>query len=468
MDFDLNEKKILVIGLGRSGVAASKLLLQKGALVKITEANDNYFLQIRANELRQLGIDVELGGHTQEFIADRELVVTSPGILPQAEIFTWLQKRNIPVISELELGSYFLACPLIGVTGTNGKSTVTSLIAHFLRTAGQDAIACGNIGLPLTEVVLANRKIDYAVVEISSFQLQFTKRLHVQTAVWLNFSYDHLDYHNTMEEYLTAKLRIFSHQKALDWAVVRYDQTAVLDEVCHLASKRVLFGLSPHLNQQEQNSVGLIDGWIKINLSGKQDSCLFHSGRLRGVHNLENILAAVAVAKIYGVANTDIEKALRTFQPLAYRFQNVASIRGVDFINDSKSTNLDSVIVALNSLDGSAVLVLGGKDKGDDFAKLKDHLAGKVSHIVAVGEAQQRIWEQLREVVPVNKTASFEEAITIAFQKAIIGTNVLFSPGCSSFDMFRDYKERGDTFNTIINQLKIKNKEERRLAEGVV
>lgn len=424
---DLNSKKVLVVGLGTSGQAASKLLLSKGASLWVTENNDNPKTRQTANDLTKKGAIVELGRHTEDLVKGKDFIVISPGVNSRHETVKWAGKHAVPVISELEFASWFVDCPLICVTGTNGKSTVTSLIDHILKNAGKKSVACGNLGVPLSDVVLNYKRLDFAVVEASSFQLEYIKNFKPYIGIWLNFSYDHLDHHASMDEYLKAKLRIFENQTEGDWAVVHYEE---LERVGNVKSKKIMFG-------------------------GEDDSITgFSNALMKGQHNYENILASVIAARICGIGNDIIKISVRDFKPLPHRMEYVASIGNIHFMDDSKATNVHAVIPAVNSLLKPIALILGGRDKGDDFSRLKEIIKKKIAFIVAIGEAREKIIKQLNGIVPIYRSSTMEDAVNCAYKNSASGTTVMLSPGCSSFDMFRDYKERGERFQEAVRDLK--------------
>lgn len=426
---DLSGKKVLVVGLGISGISASRLLLARGANLWITEREDNPQVRTAAEDLTRQGAVIELGRHTQDFLKDKDLVVISPGVLPNNEIIKWANNYKIPIVSELELASWYVTYPLVCITGTNGKSTVTSLIDHIFRYAGKKSVACGNLGMPLSEIVLNHKDLDVAVVEVSSFQLEYIKDFKPKVSIWLNFSYDHLDHHLDMEEYLKAKLRIFKNQGKDDWAIINYRE---LDRVGNIKAKKFIYG--------------------KGNYSGVT--------QLKGRHNEENILAAVTTARIYGIKDQVIKDAVKGFRPLEHRMEFAANINGTDFINDSKATNVHAVIQALEGLPNPVILILGGRDKGDDFTRLRDIVKEKADCVVVLGEAKEKIISQLAGVVPFYEAQTIEDAVECAYGKVPAGragATVLLSPGCSSFDMFRDYEERGEKFKEAVIKLKIKD-----------
>jgi len=339
----------------------------------------------------------------------------------------WAEKYKIPVVSEIELASWYIDCPLICVTGTNGKSTVTMLIDYILKCAGKRTIGCGNLGMPLSEVVLNYKNLDYCVAEVSSFQLEFINDFKPYISVWLNFSYDHLDHHASMDEYLKAKLRIFENQTPSDWAVVYYEENK---RVGNTKAKKIIYG--------DKSGVEFVVEDIF----------------LKGKHNHDNIQAAFAVAKICGIESEVIKNAVKTFKPLSHRMEYVDTIENITFIDDSKATNVHAVIPALNSLNAPVVLILGGRDKGDDFTRLKDVIKEKVKTVVVIGEAKEKIINQLKKIVHICESSTLENAVEDAMKFSVPGGTVILSPGCSSFDMFKDYKERGERFKEAVKQIR--------------
>jgi len=424
---NLHNKNVLVVGLGISGTAAGRLLLRHGARVWITEKEVSPKTKTLAEAFTKEGAVVELGGHSEEFVRGKDFIVISPGVDKKNEVMRYAAKYEISVISEIELACWYVKCPLICVTGTNGKSTVTSLIDDIFKSAGKKSIACGNLGKPMSEIALEGKKLDYAVVEVSSFQLEYVKSFRPYVSVWLNFSYDHLDHHASMDEYLAAKLRIFENQTEEDWAVIYYEEEGRVGDI---RANKVIYGQD-------------------VELENYQDKTL-----LKGRHNYENISAAAAVAKICGISDEAFYVALKNFRPLSHRTEHVANINGVDFIDDSKATNVHAVIPALNGFTKPIILILGGRDKGDDFTRLKEAVKEKVQLVVVIGEASDKIVSQLNGNTPIHKAKTMADAVEYSFKHSHPGTTVLLSPGCSSFDMFKDYKDRGRFFREAVNSLK--------------
>ena len=420
---DLTNKKVVVVGLGVSGQAVSRLLLSKGASVWITDKERNAELDVLSEYFVGLGANVELGGHTRDFVREASLIIISPGIAYNCKIFKWAEEDKTVLISELEFASWFANFPLIAITGTNGKSTVTRLIECIFKHSNIKTLSCGNIGFPLSDVIMKHNDLDVAIIEVSSFQLEFIETFKPKIAVWLNFSHDHIDQHITMDKYLNAKLNIFVNQKEDDWAVVYYEEINRIKRL--LKSKTKIFNKD---------------------IGKYKNSKVF----------CENINASIAVAEIYGIKKEIIEKAIWDFKLLPHRLEYVAEIDGIEFVDDSKSTNISSVIAALNSINKKVILLLGGKDKRDDFSKLKNIINDKVRLLIAIGETRDKIVQQLKEVVPIKTMLDISKAINFAFDNANYGEVVLLSPGCSSFDMFENYKERGKVFQKCVNNLKSK------------
>ena len=423
---DLNGKKVLIAGLGKSGLAAGRLLLSVGASLTVTEINDTPVLRDIAGELTAGGAYVELGRHTESLVRGQDLIAISPGIDPRHCIVGWARRYGIDIISELELGSWFLNCPLICVTGTNGKSTVTCLIAHIFQQAGYQAVAGGNLGIPLSEIAGSKSRIDIAVVEASSFQLRYTKYFKPDISVWLNFSRDHLDYHQTVDKYRKAKLRIFQNQTAGEKAVIYFREA---DKVKEIKPEKVFFG-------GKDNPIPAV-----VNQGPWENT------------NLENMEAAAAVAGLYGISEKVIVQGIASFRPLPHRNQYIITINGVDFVDDSKATNVNAVRYALEGCLRPVTLILGGRDKGGDFRNLKDKVRDKVKNIIVMGESGDEIAGQLRGAAPIYKSTEIQSAVVLAQELAGPEDIVLLSPGCSSFDMFSGYEERGRKFQEAVGQL---------------
>ena len=410
--------KVTVVGLARSGMAAARLLKELGAFVSLTEKNSTPALEKLAAQLRTEGIDVELGSHSRSFVEGRGLIVISPGVRLDTDPVTWAKELNIKVISEIELAFSLCPAPIIAITGTNGKTTTTTLVGEVIKATGKKAFVLGNIGTPFSSAVLSIRKQDFVSLEVSSFQLETIKDLKPKVAVILNLTPDHLDRYKTMAEYLYAKKRIFMNQAKDDWLILNYGDEA-LRQIAPDAKSKVIF---------------------------------FNKDSSEGKFN-QNELAVLAVAKALGIGRAVCLDVFKDFKGVEHRMEFVRDIGGIEFINDSKATNIDSTIWALKNISKPAVLIAGGRDKGSDFASIKGLVKNKVREVVLAGEASDRIAAAWDGVVPVCRVNTFSEAVTTAYKKAKPGEMVLFSPMCKSFDMFTDYEHRGRVFKELVGKL---------------
>ena len=430
-EVDLKGKRVTVFGLGKSGMAAAKKLIAIGAVVRLTDANP----RADVSAFDGLGLEIELGQHSSMIIEGDDLIVVSPGVHLDLPVLVEAAKRNIPIISELELASYFITKPIIAVTGTNGKTTTITLIGEMLKAGGKRVVLAGNIGLPLTEV--DDTALDYVVVEVSSYQLEAIAGFRPRIGVILNIQPDHLERHHTMREYTGQKARLFLNQTGDDYLVYNQDDPAVAEMVKTARSKLLPFSAS------RPEIITLPPAMIKI----------------PGRHNLENALAAARVAALCGVGKESVAEVLRTFPGVEHRIEYVTTISGVEFYNDSKATNPDSTLVALATFKGRGlVLILGGRDKGVSLEALARAVKEDVKAVVLIGEAKARFEAALKsagfaEIYPAD--TSLEEAVKKAFLAAGHGDIVLFSPACASFDMFENYEARGKAFKEICASLKI-------------
>ncbi len=442
MTFSVLGKNVVVVGAGRSGGPAAELLATRGAHVTLADSASSID---REAELRKAGIHLDLGPHRSNQFASADLVVLSPGVDPEQAAIAAVRRSGVPVIGEVEMASRWLKGRMVAITGTKGKSTTTTLTSRMLQEAGFDAPAGGNLGPALSSHVAASTEKTLHVVEVSSFQLEGTDAFHPWIAVLLNLSPDHLDRHPTFAAYRDAKARIFANQTSSDWAVINLDD----DEARALAPmrangpKRFDFALDAPITDGVTVERGTI-----VRRSGDTVSPLLpvSSVKVPGRHILSDVLAATAVSCLAGVPPAAMQRAVETFQGLEHALQRVATIGGVQFINDSKATNIASAKRAIESFDGQLVVIMGGKYKGGDFAELAEPLRARGASVVAIGEARPRIHAALDGVVPVTDATSMEEAVHMAARRVTPGGTVLLAPACSSFDMFRDYTERGNFF----------------------
>ncbi|MCM8779615.1 MAG: Mur ligase family protein [Candidatus Omnitrophica bacterium] len=409
-------KKVVVVGLARSGVASGILLKELGAEVCITDIADSETLRKNKLELEAKGISqIELGRHSEDFVRGRDLMVISPGVDTGSQAVTWAKKFGIQIINEVELS--FMVCPakVIAITGTNGKTTVTTLIGKIIQAAGQNAVICGNIGNPFAAEVSRLKEGDLVSLEVSSFQLETIKTFKPYICVFLNFTPDHLDRYRDVNEYLAAKKRIYMNQDRNDYAVLNN-------------ADPVLKGLSKE---------------IKANVR------YFDAGS--GLD--PNQSAALEVAKILKIDKDICLEVFHNFKGIEHRMEWVLELSGVEFINDSKATNVDSTAWALNSINKPVILIAGGKDKGIDYSLVSRLVRQKVKALILLGEAKDKIKSALGNIVPCVETVSMQQAVESAFKKAHPGECVLLSPMCASFDMFQNYEERGRIFKKAVLDL---------------
>jgi UDP-N-acetylmuramoylalanine--D-glutamate ligase len=446
MGFEVANRHVVVAGGGRSGLAAAELLLSRGARVTLSDLREPE----GAASLRARGATVEIGPHRPELFMSAALVVLSPGVPPEQAAVQAARRAGVPIMGEIELASRWLAGRVIAITGTKGKSTTTTLTARMLREGGLDAIAGGNLGTALSAQVASSHPQAFHVVEVSSFQLDTTDTFHPWIAVLLNLSPDHLDRHPTVEAYAAAKARVFANQTPDDWAIVNADDRPSAALAAGGRARRFDFALETAL----ADGVTVQDGEIVRREAGRVTALLPVSAvKLPGRHLLGDVLAASAVASLAGVPPAAMRRAVESFGGLPHALERVAERDGVTFVNDSKATNIVSARRSLESFPGGIVAIMGGRFKGGDFSDLRPVVRDRAAGIVAIGEAAPLIDDALAAVVPVKRAASMEEAVRIAFGMAAPGGVVLLAPACSSFDMFRDYVDRGEQFTAAALRL---------------
>jgi len=445
---ELIHKRVLVVGLGKTGEATADFLLRRGARVKISEKKTEDELGGRLQRWFKRGAEVEAGGNRLASFLEADLIIPSPGVPPLPE-FRAAQAQGVPVLSEIELASRFLKGTVIGITGTNGKSTTTALVHKILKDAGRRARLAGNIGTPLISFVDRSRDDDIYVTEISSFQLAYIKDFRVSVAVFLNISQNHLDWHATFESYFDSKKKLVLTQGEGDKAVLNRDDSSVWrlkDE-----AKSETFGFSRKRILRRGSFVR--GAWIVVRDADEKKIMPVSEIRLPGLHNQENVLAAAMAAHLLGVEPREMREAIRTFSGLEHRLERVLTVRGVEFINDSKATTVDATLRALESIDRPIVLVLGGQDKSSDFSKLRRPVKSRVKKVVLVGAAKEKIRKALAGAVSMEEASSFDEVVPLAFAAASRGGVVLLAPACTSWDMFRNFEERGRTFKRDVRRL---------------
>ena len=447
-------KKVLVCGMARSGVSAAQCLYELGARVTISDSKAEEKLAEALQPLEGMDIRRCLGDQAQPAdLESYDLAVTSPGIPMQAPILRAVQAAGVPLIGELELGAQVSRAPLYAVTGTNGKTTTTTLIGEIFRNLGKTTYVVGNIGYPFTACALRCGEEDVAVAEVSSFQLETISTFHPHIAVMCNITEDHLNRHGTMEEYIRVKERIFENMGQGDYAVLNLDDPIVRGMAERIPCTPAFFS-----RRQEVETGAYLEGEeVVFSLNGHKKRVLRADEiRIPGEHNLENALAATALAMLAGVPAPVVRHTLKTFPGVEPRIETVRTVEGVTYINDSKGTNVDASIRAVRAMKVPTVLLAGGYDKHTDFLPLaREILASKIHTVVVLGDTAEQIERALRAVgfESILHAKTFEEAVLLARSCAREGENVLLSPACASFDMFQDYEERGRVFKEIVSRL---------------
>jgi UDP-N-acetylmuramoylalanine--D-glutamate ligase len=446
---DLNGKRVLVVGLGKSGVASALFMKKQGARVTVSDTKSGDELRNEIPVLLDNGITVETGGHGERTFRGQDLIVVSPGVPVDAPPLVQARSLGETVIGEIELAAQFLTGPIIGITGSNGKTTTTTLTGEIMTGSGLPALVGGNIGTPAISLTERADPGTVIVLEISSFQLETIESFHPKVAVVLNVTPDHLDRHRTFEIYADAKARILENQQPTDFAILNAD-----DPTCVAMAKKTRAQVFWFSRQKEvENGAWVRDGNIVFrDSSGQREILQVSEVPLKGAHNLENVLAAVSAGVLMGCAPEKIRQAVHDFKAVEHRLEFVASIGGVDYYNDSKATNVDATIKALESFPANIHLILGGKDKGSDYTVLNDLLRKRVKRVYTIGAAAAKIESQIKgpEVVHAE---TLDNAIRQAHAAAQAGNIVLLAPACASFDQFKSYEHRGKVFKEIVRGL---------------
>lgn len=447
---DLKGKKVLVVGLAQTGLSLINFLSKQGAYVYVSELREaQEFAEIRSS-LEGMEITWEFGKHTLSFFLKADLIVISPGVPWNLEPLRKAREKGIPVVSEVEIAFRFLKKPLLAITGTNGKTTTTTLIGQMLKAAQKEVFVGGNIGTPLIDFVAGPQRAEWVVAEISSFQLEGIKEFRPRIAVLLNISEDHLDRYADFAEYILTKGKIFQNQQKEDYAILNADDPLTFQFAHKVKAEVFLFS-----SQRAVPRGCFLEGRALVyqNGNGEREKFSLENMKIRGAHNLENIMAAITAGKICACSSPAIQKVIDDFPGLEHRLEWVGEIKGVKFFNDSKGTNVGAVVKSLMSFTEPIILIAGGKDKGGDYAPLRDLIAQKVKGLALIGEAKERMYAALGGITETVCLTTLEEAVTWAFGKAQAGEVVLLSPACSSFDMFKNYQERGQRFKEIVRDL---------------
>ncbi len=447
---ELEGKQAVVVGMARSGVAAAEFLARRGCSVTATDRKGAGELPPEVLRLQDAGVRLELGGHREETFTRADLVVVSPGVPWDMPELLAARAAGVEVVGELELGGRFARGTVVAVTGTKGKSTTTAALGAMVREAGRDVRVGGNIGQAVTGILEGATEGSVFVLEVSSFQLEATDTFHPQVAVFLNLSPDHLDRHPSFEDYAKAKARIFANQTEADWAVVNADDPAVLERARRGRARLLAF----HPGREAKDGASFLGDEARLRGDGKDQLLFLRSEvRLPGAHLATDLLAAAAAARLLGTPTEAIRRAVRSFAGVEHVLERVAEIDGVVFFNDSKATNVDAATKSLEAFTTPVLAIVGGRYKGGDLTLLAPALRERGKAVLAIGEAQPRVAEALSSVVPVVPCGTMREAVERAFQAASPGDTVLLAPACSSFDMFRDYAERGRAFKDEVRRL---------------
>ena len=450
MNMDVAGKNVLIVGFGKTGKALTGFLVRRGARVTVSEIREEEELGRAVAKWKDRSVLFETGRHLPLTFLKADIIIPSPGAaaLP---VIRAAEKAGARVLSEIELAARFLKGKIVGITGTNGKSTTATLVHKILKDAGLPAFLAGNIGTPLVSFVDKSRDKHIYVTEISSFQLEHIETFRPDVSVFLNISQNHLDWHESFEAYFNAKKRLFANQGRDDSAVLNADDRRLNAWARFLRAQVYSFSR----RQEVRRGCFLKDGRIVWRDGGREDALIrIKEIPLPGVHNLENVMAAAAVGRILGAGVSKVRSAIRTFPGLEHRLERVLALRGIEFVNDSKATTVAATIKALQSFDRRTVLILGGRDKGADFRLLRRPVSRTVKMVILLGEARAKIAAALRNTVPLIEARSMYQAIRLAFASARRGDLVLLAPACTSFDMFKNFEARGRVFKREVRKLR--------------
>jgi UDP-N-acetylmuramoylalanine--D-glutamate ligase len=449
---DLHNKRVLVVGLGKSGVASALFLQARGARVTVSDAKPQDQLGQEIPVLLDHGIAVETGGHGERTFRGQDLIVVSPGVPVDSPPLVQARALGESVIGEIELASRFLPKEIVAITGSNGKTTTTTLAGEIVAAGGFPVVVGGNIGTPAISLVERATADTVVVLEVSSFQLETIETFRAKVAVVLNITPDHLDRHRTFAAYTDAKARIFENQEADDLAVLNADDPTCAGLAGRTRAQVFWFSRKNEVKQGAYLRDGRVlfrDGRDK----GQREIMLASEIPLKGAHNLENTLAAICVGALMGCEAGRIRKAVQDFKAVEHRLEYVATIRGVEYYNDSKATNVDATIKALESFPANIHLILGGKDKDSDYTLLNDLLRRRVKRVYTIGAAAEKIESQVKPAAEIDQSVTLETALKRAAATAEAGDVVLLAPACASFDQFKNYEHRGRVFKEVVRAL---------------
>ena len=446
----VTEKRVGIFGMARSGLACAKLLKKLGAEVLVSDIKPSNLLTSEIAQLTELNIDFETGGHTSKAITKKDYLVISPGVPLDIPILKKAQESGIPIFSEIEVAFWLTDAKIVGITGSNGKTTTTTLIGEILKEEKRESQIGGNIGIPFSSLVEKISKEGTIVLELSSFQLERIEEFRPHVSAVLNISSDHLDRHPDLKSYIDAKLRIFENQTDVDFAILNADDKNSMELALYSSSKKVFFSTKKEL----EIGAFVKNGMLIYKMNGKDEKIIETKDiGIKGPHNLSNAAAACAICSVLEVSPLSMRETLKRFKGVEHRLEEVTTLSGVKFVNDSKATNVESVWYALQSVKEPIILIAGGKDKGGDFTKLRELVKNRVKALILIGEAKEKIGNALSDLVSTLYSDSLEEAVELSFKKAQAGDTVLLSPACASFDMFKDYQHRGEVFKASVRSL---------------
>ena len=450
---DVKGKRVLVVGLGKSGIASALFLADRGARVAVSDTKSEEELHHEIPQLLDHGIVVEAGYHGERTFKEQELIVISPGVPADVPQLSQARQAGIPVIGEVELAARYLKGQIVAITGSNGKTTTTTLAGEIIAASGRETLVGGNIGTPAISFVESSTDDTWIVLEVSSFQLETIETFHPKIAVVLNVTPDHLDRHHTFENYAAAKSRIFENQNSSDFAVLNAD-----DGTCSAMADKTQAAVYWFSRQRAVEHGAFVRGEAIVWRDADTEQTIMPIAEisLKGAHNVENVLAAVCAGMLAGADPADIRRAVANFKAVEHRLEYVATVRGVQYYNDSKATNVDATIRALESFPGGIHLILGGKDKGSDYSVLNPLLAKRVKRVYTIGSAASKIESQVKGTQVIS-AGTIDNAVRRAGEAAVAGDIVLLAPACASFDQFVSYEHRGRVFKDLVRQLEARD-----------
>jgi len=450
-EMDLTGRKVLVVGLARSGEAAAKFLAARGARVTVNDSKTEAELAGRAARMRMLGIRLVLGSHPIDLFTEADLIVVSPGVPLSIEPLVKAKEAGVEIIGEIELAARNIRGKVVGITGSNGKTTTTTLIGELLKDSQLDTQVGGNIGTPLISLVEGSKDAGFSVIELSSFQLEGVTSLRANVAIVTNVTPDHMDRYTTFDDYVAAKRRIFLNQTASDIAILNADNEVTAAMVADTPAQMFLFS---HHRELDRGIFTRGESLVYRDGSSEREVLKTSDIALRGTHNLENVMASLLAGLACGASVDSMREAIRRFRGVEHRLEWVATIDGVEYFNDSKATNVDAAAKAIEAFPGNIVLILGGKDKDSDYMTLSPLIRERIKHLVLIGAAADKIEAALHGVKPIVRASSMQDAVRQSRDLAESGDTVLLAPACASFDMFDNYEHRGRVFKEEVARLK--------------